>query len=77
MIPVEVVPALVGGDTCFASFSNDFDCVVIPDLTPAFYPAVPELAHSLYVAATRARHWLWLLTPEIWSPLVSSATMPA
>jgi hypothetical protein len=25
-----------------------------------------------HVAATRARDWLWLLTPEAWSPLVSS-----
>jgi DNA helicase II / ATP-dependent DNA helicase PcrA len=50
----------------------EFDCVVIPDLTPAFYPAGPELSRVLYVAATRARDWLWLLTPEAWSPLVSS-----
>jgi len=49
----------------------EFDAVVIPDLTPAFYPATPELARALYVAATRARDWLWLLTPETWSPLVS------
>lgn len=50
----------------------EFDCVVIPDLTPAFYPASAELARALYVAATRARDWLWLLTPEAWSPLVAS-----
>ena len=50
----------------------EFDCVVIPDLTPAFYPAGPELGRALYVAATRARDWLWLLTPEAWSPLVSA-----
>jgi DNA helicase-2/ATP-dependent DNA helicase PcrA len=49
----------------------EFDAVVIPDLSPAFYPATPELARALYVAATRARDWLWLLTPEAWSPLVS------
>ncbi|MDB4961309.1 MAG: helicase [Myxococcales bacterium] len=49
----------------------EFDVVVIPDLTPAFYPVTPELARSLYVAATRARDWLWLLTPDEWSPLVS------
>lgn len=49
----------------------EFDCVVIPDLSPAFYPASPELARSLYVAASRARDWLWLLTPEAWSPLVA------
>ena len=32
---------------------------------------VPELVRALYVAATRARDWLWLLTPEQWSPLVA------
>jgi DNA helicase-2/ATP-dependent DNA helicase PcrA len=50
----------------------EFDCVVIPDLSPDFYPSTPELARSLYVAATRARDWLWLLTPDAWSPLVSA-----
>ncbi len=50
----------------------EFDAVVLPDLTPAMYPDTPELARSLYVAATRARDWLWLLTPESWSPLVAS-----
>jgi DNA helicase-2/ATP-dependent DNA helicase PcrA len=49
----------------------EFDVVVIPDLTPAFYPVTPELARSLYVAATRARDWLWLLTPDEWSLLVA------
>jgi len=48
----------------------EFDAVVLPDLTPAFYPPGPELARALYVAATRARDWLWLLTPVRWSPLV-------
>jgi DNA helicase II / ATP-dependent DNA helicase PcrA len=56
----------------------EFDCVVIPDLTPGFYPAaVPELVRALYVAATRARDWLWMLTPEAWSPLVDQAPAPA
>ena len=54
----------------------EFDCVVIPDLTPAFYPAAPELARALYVAATRARDWLWLLTPDAWSPLVEPGAPP-
>jgi DNA helicase IV len=58
--------------TAAAVSGLEFDCVVIPDLTPAFYPVQTELARSLYVAATRARDWLWLLTPETWSPLVSS-----
>ncbi len=49
----------------------EFDVVVIPDLSPTFYPlGAPELARAFYVAATRARDWLWLLTPETWSPLV-------
>ncbi|HEY1558800.1 MAG TPA: ATP-binding domain-containing protein [Kofleriaceae bacterium] len=56
--------------TAAAVSGLEFDAVVIPDLSPAFYPANPELARSLYVAATRARDWLWLLTPEAWSPLV-------
>jgi hypothetical protein len=51
----------------------EFDAVVIPDLSPPFYPDSPELARSLYVAASRARDWLWLLTPEAWSPLVAPA----
>jgi len=36
-----------------------------------FYPKTLELARSLYVAATGARDWLWLLTPDAWSPLVA------
>ena len=56
--------------TAAAVSGLEFDAVVIPDLSPAFYPASPELARALYVAATRARDWLWLLTPETWSPLV-------
>ena len=59
--------------TAAAVSGLEFDCVVIPDLTPAFYPVAPELARSLYVAATRARDWLWLLTPEAWSPLVGGS----
>lgn len=58
--------------TAAAVSGLEFDCVVIPDLMPAFYPVTPELARSLYVAATRARDWLWLLTPDAWSPLISS-----
>lgn len=58
--------------TAAAVSGLEFDAVVIPDVTPGFYPVTPELARSLYVAATRARDWLWLLTPEAWSPLVSA-----
>ena len=57
--------------TASAVSGLEFDAVVIPDLSPTFYPPGPELARSLYVAATRARDWLWLLTPDAWSPLVS------
>lgn len=48
----------------------EFDAVVIPDLTPGFWPKTPELARAFYVAVTRARDWLWLLSPDDWSPLV-------
>ncbi|HUS26930.1 MAG TPA: ATP-binding domain-containing protein [Kofleriaceae bacterium] len=59
--------------TASAVSGLEFDCVVIPDLTPPFYPANnPELVRALYVAATRARDWLWLLTPDSWSPLVAA-----
>jgi hypothetical protein len=57
--------------TAAAVSGLEFDAVVIPDLSPPFYPPSPELARALYVAATRARDWLWVLTPEAWSPLVS------
>ncbi|HEX7839352.1 MAG TPA: ATP-binding domain-containing protein [Kofleriaceae bacterium] len=60
--------------TATAVSGLEFDAVVIPDLSPAFYPPSPELGRALYVAATRARDWLWLLTPETWSPLVSGTT---
>ncbi len=64
--------------TAAAVSGLEFDCVVIPDLTPAFYPAEsPELARALYVASTRARDWLWLLTPDAWSPLVTAAPIGA
>ncbi|MFT3693306.1 MAG: ATP-binding domain-containing protein [Kofleriaceae bacterium] len=57
--------------TAAAVSGLEFDCVVIPDLAPAFYPAgSPELARALYVATTRARDWLWILTPDQWSALL-------
>jgi hypothetical protein len=57
--------------TAAAVSGLEFDGVVLPDCTPSFYPAGnAELARALYVAATRARDWLWLLTPDAWSPLV-------
>jgi len=56
--------------TAAAVSGLEFDAVVIPDVTPAFYPKGPELTRALYVATTRARDWVWLLTPDAWSPLV-------
>ncbi|HEU0035329.1 MAG TPA: ATP-binding domain-containing protein [Kofleriaceae bacterium] len=50
--------------TAAAVSGLEFDCVVIPDYTPEFWPPTPELTRSLYVAATRARDWLWLTTPS-------------
>lgn len=58
--------------TAAAVSGLEFDAVVIPDVTPEHYPVTPELARALYVAATRARDWLWLLTPDAWSPLVTA-----
>jgi len=60
--------------TAAAVSGLEFDAVIIPDLAPGFYPVTPELQRALYVAATRARDFLWLLTPEAWSPLVTPAT---
>jgi DNA helicase IV len=48
----------------------EFDAVVIPDLTPTYYPATAEMGRALYVAVTRARDWLWVVTPGEWSALV-------
>jgi DNA helicase IV len=62
--------------TATAVSGLEFDAVVIPDLTPSFYPVQRELARALYVAATRGRDWLWLLTPDEWSPLVNSKRPP-
>jgi DNA helicase II / ATP-dependent DNA helicase PcrA len=60
--------------TCAAAVSGlEFDAVVLPDMTPSFYPLQRELARAFYVAATRARDWLWLLTPDEWSPLVCAS----
>jgi DNA helicase-2/ATP-dependent DNA helicase PcrA len=48
----------------------EFDAIVVPDLAPGYWPAVPEMSRALYVACTRARDWLWVATPGAWSPLV-------
>ncbi len=58
--------------TAIAEISGlEFDAVVIPDLSPEFYPAQADAARALYVAATRARTWLWLTTVGAWSALVA------
>jgi hypothetical protein len=57
--------------TAAAVSGLEFDAVIVPDLSPSFWPDSPELRRSLYVAGTRARDWLWVLTPDSWSPLVS------
>jgi len=57
--------------TAAAVSGLEFDSVVVPDVSAAFYPS-DDLRRALYVVATRARDWLWLLTPERWSPLVQS-----
>jgi DNA helicase IV len=57
--------------TASAVSGLEFDSVVVPDLSSAFYPS-DELRRALYVVATRARDWLWLLTPAQWSPLVQA-----
>jgi hypothetical protein len=49
-------------EICVIARTAEHDAVVIPDLSPAFYPPSPELGRALYVAATRARDWLWILT---------------
>jgi DNA helicase-2/ATP-dependent DNA helicase PcrA len=67
----QFVPGIVV-TTAAAVSGLEFDAVVIPDVSPAFYPQSAELARALYVASTRARDWLWLLTPEAWSPLLST-----
>ena len=55
--------------TAAAVSGLEFDAVVVPDLSASFYPS-DDLRRALYVVATRARDWLWLLTPDRWSPLV-------
>ena len=55
--------------TAAAVSGLEFDAVVVPDVSASFYPS-EDLRRALYVVATRARDWLWLLTPERWSPLV-------
>ncbi len=57
--------------TASAVSGLEFDAVVVPDLSASFYPS-DDLRRALYVVATRARDWLWLLTPDAWSPLVQS-----
>jgi DNA helicase IV len=54
----------------------EFDDVVVPDLTPAIYPADGASRRALYVATTRTMHQLLLATSERWSPLVIGEPLP-
>jgi superfamily I DNA/RNA helicase len=55
----------------------EFDIVVIPDVSPASYPGEVRCRKALYVAATRATHQLWMVTPSAWSSLVVPAVVQA
>lgn len=48
----------------------EFDYVVLPDANPSAYPESPQARRALYVALTRARTQVWLLTTSSWSPLL-------
>lgn len=48
----------------------EWDYVVLPDVTAAAYPGTDDGRRRLHVAATRASHQLWVLTPGTPSPLL-------
>lgn len=48
----------------------EFDYVVLPDANPSSYPESPQARRALYVALTRARTQVWMLTTSSWSPLL-------
>ena len=41
----------------------EFDTVVVPDANAKAYPDTPESRRALHVAATRASHQLWVVSP--------------
>ena len=49
----------------------EFDYVVLPDANPSSYPESPQARRALYVALTRARTQVWLVTTSSWSPLLA------
>ena len=58
----------------------EFDYVIVPDATAGSYPATDQARHLLHIAATRAAHQLWLLSPGEPSPLLPAgpeASQPA
>jgi DNA helicase-2/ATP-dependent DNA helicase PcrA len=48
----------------------EFDYVVVPDADARTYPDTPEHRRRLHVAATRAAHRLWILSPGAPSPIL-------
>ncbi len=48
----------------------EFDVVVVPDATAATYPDDAPARRTLYVACTRARGQLWLVSPGSPSPIL-------
>jgi len=54
----------------------EFDVMVVPDVDPVAYPGTRLGRRSLYVAMTRASHFLWLTTTAGWSPLLPAEIIP-
>ncbi|MEO7110772.1 MAG: ATP-binding domain-containing protein [Polyangiaceae bacterium] len=50
----------------------EFDTVIVPDASYAEYPDTPASRRALYVAATRARHQLVIMSAEKMSPIVKA-----
>lgn len=48
----------------------EFDYVVVPDVDARTYPDTPDHRRRLHVAATRAAHRLWILSPGAPSPIL-------
>jgi DNA helicase IV len=51
----------------------EWDYVIVPDATAAAYPGTDDGRRRLHVAATRASHQLWLLSPGTVTPLLDGA----
>ncbi len=48
----------------------EWDYVIVPDATAAAYPGTDDGRRRLHVAATRASHQLWLVSPGTVTPLL-------